>query len=72
MFISPELAYQFSKLFYKNVLRSAVVDIVVDTRTKWDDGLLEICDRIFNYNELDDGISIKELRKSLEIKKGAQ
>lgn len=69
MFIKPELAYSFAKLFYKNILRGAVVDIVVDSKTKWDDGLLELCDRIFNYHDDECGVSVKELRRAVDLRK---
>lgn len=68
MFISPELAYQFSKLFYKNVLRRAIIDIVVDSRTKWDDGLLELCDRIFNL-DTEAGVRLRDVEKCVDLRK---
>lgn len=51
MKVDPVLTLQLIKIFYKGVLRPIVFKAVIDTKTEWDDGLLEVADRIFEYNK---------------------
>jgi len=47
--IDREITYQLMQLFYKGVVRQILLKTIMDTKTEWDDTLLEIADKIFEY-----------------------
>jgi hypothetical protein len=49
--ITPDLAYRLVCMFYKMVLRDLIYGIVIDTKNKFDDNLLLVCDKLFEYNK---------------------
>lgn len=48
--VDVNVTYNLMKLFYKGVLRDIILKVVLDTKTEWDDQLLEVADKIFEYN----------------------
>jgi len=50
--MSVDLTYKVICLFYKAVLRDILVDVVTDTKTTFDDTLLELTDKLFAEKEL--------------------
>lgn len=48
--LSSELCYRLLCLLYKMILREIIYGIVIDTKSKFDDNLLIVCDKLFQYN----------------------
>ena len=64
---SPELGYAVCKLVYKGLIRDILVKVVLDTKTEWDDGLLELADKVFDYKKSQGSFSISELQSAIKI-----
>jgi len=43
------VVWALAKYLNKNILRQILKDAIDDTKTQWDDFVLSICDKVFDY-----------------------
>jgi hypothetical protein len=53
MNIKYMVLWNLAKLAYRQILRNLLYDAVNDPKEEWDDVILEITDRLFDYNNGD-------------------
>jgi len=45
------IMWTLAKYIYKNIMRSILLKAIDDPDAAWDDAIMLVCDRVFDYNE---------------------